>query len=248
MMWRAQRIKVPVYLVVMMMLLSFIIGLVVLWFCVKKIHGRDPRTLIHPLGNINWSRIFKSVGLWLTCSALVEFVTYLIHPAYYQFSLVWSNFIPSIFVGLLLIPLQTSFEELFFRGYLLQGIGSWNFWAGVLFSSLLFGLVHGANDEIKEVGAIALVYYVGVGLFFALLAVLDRNLEQPLGIHAANNIYAFLLVGYPSSSLPTASIITTTTINFPLMIGQWLIVVVMYLILARKVLDFKPKLNDWQDA
>ena len=223
------------------MLLGFVVSLIALWLCVKYIHQRNPLTMISPTAAVNWERVLKSGGLWLFCSAVVELVTYLLFPDKYRLSLNWGDFLPSLVIGLLLIPLQTSFEELFFRGYLMQGIGSWNLWAGIAITSVLFGLAHSFNDEVEAVGSlgIAMIYYIGVGLFFALLAVYDKTLELPLGIHAANNIYAFLFVGYPSSSVPSATIWMTTELNFPLMIGQWVVALVIYLLLAPRFLGLK---------
>ncbi len=234
-------LHLPVYAVISLMLLGFVVSLIALWLCVKYIHQRNPLTMISPTAAVNWERVLKSGGLWLFCSAVVELVTYLLFPDKYRLSLNWGDFLPSLVIGLLLIPLQTSFEELFFRGYLMQGIGSWNLWAGIAITSVLFGLAHSFNDEVEAVGSlgIAMIYYIGVGLFFALLAVYDKTLELPLGIHAANNIYAFLFVGYPSSSVPSATIWMTTELNFPLMIGQWVVALVIYLLLAPRFLGLK---------
>lgn len=238
---KANLLQLPVYAVISLMLLGFIISLIALWLCVKSIHQRNPLTMISPTAVVNWERVLKSGGLWLFCSVVVELVTYLLFPDKYRLSLNWGDFLPSLVIGLLLIPLQTSFEELFFRGYLMQGIGSWNLWAGIAITSVLFGLAHSFNDEVEAVGSlgIAMIYYIGVGLFFALLAVYDKTLELPLGIHAANNIYAFLIVGYPSSSVPSATIWMTTELNFPLMIGQWVVALVIYLLLAPRFLGLK---------
>lgn len=238
---KENELHLPVYAVTGLMLLGFVVSLFVLWLCVKHIHKRNPVTMISPTVIVNWNRILKSAALWLFCSIMVELVTYFLFPEKYRLSLNWDDFLPSLVIGLLLIPLQTSFEELFFRGYLMQGIGSWNLWAGVAITSLLFGLAHSFNDEVEAVGSlgIAMIYYIGVGLFFALLAVYDKTLELPIGIHAANNIYAFLFVGYPSSSVPSATIWMTTELNFPLMIGQWVVALVMYLLLAPRFLGLK---------
>lgn len=238
---KENELHLPVYAVTGLMLLGFVVSLFVLWLCVKHIHKRNPVTMISPTVIVNWNRILKSAALWLFCSIMVELVTYFLFPEKYRLSLNWDDFLPSLVIGLLLIPLQTSFEELFFRGYLMQGIGSWNLWAGVAITSVLFGLAHSFNDEVEAVGSlgIAMIYYIGVGLFFALLAVYDKTLELPIGIHAANNIYAFLFVGYPSSSVPSATIWMTTELNFPLMIGQWVVALVMYLLLAPRFLGLK---------
>jgi len=231
-------LHLPVYTLTGLMLLGFVVSLIVLWLCVKYIHKRNPMTLISPTATVNWRRVAKSAGLWLFCSIVVELTTYWLFPDKYRFSLNWSDFLPSLVLGLLLIPLQTSFEELFFRGYLMQGIGSWNVWVGIAFTSVLFGLAHGFNGEVEAVGSlgIAMIYYIGVGLFFALLAYFDKTLELPLGIHAANNIYAFLAVGYPSSSVPSATIWMTTELNFPLMVGQWIVALGIYLLLSPRLL------------
>lgn len=228
--------SIPVYWVTGLMLAAFGVGLIALWLGVKYIHQRPPQTLISGAA-VRWGRIVASAGLWIGLSVLVEIATFLLMPDYYRLSFKAADWWPSLLVGLLLIPIQTSFEELFLRGYLMQGIGSWNLWAGVGISSLLFGLLHSANEEVAVVGFwTAMLYYVGVGLFFALLAVFDKTLELPLGIHAGNNLYAFLLVGYPSSSVPSATIFETTTLNFPLMMGQWLVVVLLYVWAARRFL------------
>jgi len=227
---------IPTYWVTGLMLAGFGMGLWALWLGVKYIHKRNPLTLIS--GNaVRWRRMAASAGLWLGLSVLVELATYFILPNYYHFSFKFTDWWPSLLIGLLVVPIQTSFEELFIRGYLMQGVGSWHLWAGVVGSSVFFGLLHSANDEVAVVGfATAMTYYVGVGLFFALLAVFDKTLELPLGIHAANNFYAFVLVGYPSSSLPSPTVWETTTLNFPLMMAQWLVVVLLYVLAARQFL------------
>jgi len=239
--WKDDPLVLPVYLITSLMLLGFVASLVVLWLCVKHLHKRNPLTMITPTGVVNWPRVLRSAGLWMVCSAVVETATYLLFPDKYQFSLNLKDFLPSLVVAIVLLPLQTSFEELFFRGYLLQGIGSWNLWVGIIITSTVFGLAHSFNDEIEAVGSLglAMVYYIGVGLFFALLGVIDKSLELPLGIHLANNMYAFLLVGYPSSSVPSSTVWMTTELNFPLMVTQWIVVMALYLLLAKKVVGFQ---------
>jgi len=239
--WKDDPLVLPVYLITSLMLLGFVASLVVLWLCVKHLHKRNPLTMITPTGVVNWPRVLRSAGLWMVCSAVVETATYLLFPDKYQFSLNLKDFLPSLVVAIVLLPLQTSFEELFFRGYLLQGIGSWNLWVGIFITSTVFGLAHSFNDEIEAVGSLglAMVYYIGVGLFFALLGVIDKSLELPLGIHLANNMYAFLLVGYPSSSVPSSTVWMTTELNFPLMVTQWIVVMALYLLLAKKVVGFQ---------
>ena len=95
-----------------------------------------------------------------------------------------------------MIPFQTTLEELLFRGYLMQGLkaklGS-NFFA-VLISGVFFGLMHIGNPEIEAIGYHVLSYYIIIGIFLGCLAVFDNGLELSIGFHAANNIFAALMV------------------------------------------------------
>jgi uncharacterized protein len=239
--WKSTSAQIPVYIVTSLMLLGFAFSLLVLWLLMLPIHQRKAQTLINPTGVINWQRVFLSALLWLVCTSVIEVLTYFVRPSYYKLSFDWSLWLPSLVLGLILIPLQSWFEEIFFRGYLLQGIGSWNIWAGVVITTAIFGLAHGFNDEVEAAGGlgIAMIYYMGFGLFASLLAIFDKSLELPMGVHAANNIYAFLLVGYPSSSLPSASIWVTTQLNFPVMLIQWVLALGLYVLLAKKALNLR---------
>ena len=44
-------------------------------------------------------------------------------PEDYVVNVNWGKFAILALIAILLIPLQTSFEEYFFRGYLMQGLG-----------------------------------------------------------------------------------------------------------------------------
>ena len=99
-------------------------------------------------------------------------------------------------ISLLFLPLQTSTEEVLFRGYFMQGLGLLvkNRWFPLLLTSVIFGLLHMANPEIDKIGNIALVFYIGTGLFFGIATLMDDGLELALGLHASNNIVAAFLV------------------------------------------------------
>lgn len=240
---KTQKPTVAAYLYIAVAMLQFVGIIVGLWFVMKFLHERPFTTLITPLSHINWRRVVQSAGLWLGITIVVELLFYGLFPEMYRFTLKIEDFLPAFLVGLLLIPIQTTAEELLCRAYLLQGIGSRNIWVGILVSSILFGLAHGFNPEIEKVGfGIAMIYFIGVGLFFALLTVFDKTLELPMGIHAANNIYAFLVVSYPDSVLPSPSIFMLNELNFPMMIVGWLITVVIYTLLANKIFGLRANI------
>ena len=78
----------------------------------------------------------------------------------------------------------------------MQGLGIWvkNKWFPLIFTSVVFGLLHGANPEIEKLGYIALVFYIGTGFFFGITTLMDEGTELALGLHAVNNITAAFFV------------------------------------------------------
>ncbi|MES2520222.1 MAG: type II CAAX endopeptidase family protein [Bacteroidota bacterium] len=243
--FKTEKPTVPAYQYMAVALLQFVGIILALWLVMKFLHERSFKTLITPFESINWKRIAQSAGLWFAITAVVELLFYGIFPEMYSFTLNIEEFLPAFVVGVLLIPIQSTAEELLCRGYLLQGIGSKNIWAGIIVTSAIFGLAHGYNPEIQKVGfAIAMIYFIGVGLFFALLTVFDKKLELPMGIHAANNVYSFLIVSYPDSVLPSPSIFMMSELNFPMMITGWVITVCIYVFLANKIFNLRAVIQD----
>ncbi|MGA4507665.1 CPBP family intramembrane glutamic endopeptidase [Propionibacteriaceae bacterium G1746] len=95
-------------------------------------------------------------------------------------------------------PLQAAGEEFFFRGYLLQGIGSLSRhkWVGIVASAFVFAMFHGVQNVWLFVDRFAF------GLLAALLVVLTGGLEAAIAAHVANNVFAF---GYAVFSGSVAS-------------------------------------------
>lgn len=177
-------------------LLMFVFGLIALLFSVKQIHMRSITSLITSRKQIDWNRIFFGFGLWFLISVAFLFIDYLMAPDHFVYNFKPIPFAILVVVAFVLIPLQTSFEELLFRCYLMQGIGIWFKSAAVpfLFTSIGFGLMHAFNPEIEKLGYIILLYYIGTGFLFGIITLMDEGSELALGMHAANNIVAAVFV------------------------------------------------------
>lgn len=177
-------------------LLMFVFGLIALLFSVKQIHMRSITSLITSRKQIDWNRIFYGFGLWFLISVAFLFIDYLMAPDHFVYNFKPIPFAILVVVAFVLIPLQTSFEELLFRCYLMQGIGIWFKSAAVpfLFTSIGFGLMHAFNPEIEKLGYIILLYYIGTGFLFGIITLMDEGSELALGMHAANNIVAAVFV------------------------------------------------------
>ena len=111
-------------------------------------------------------------------------------------------------ITVLLMPLQTSFEELLFRGYLMQGIGvaAKNKAVPLIITSLIFGLMHAFNPEIEKLGYSVLSVYIGLGFFLGIITLMDDGMELALGFHASNNMIIALLMTSDWTALQTNSV------------------------------------------
>jgi uncharacterized protein len=222
----------------LLMIAIFLFALVGLWVVATQVHNKKIKDFITPFSKINYQKILFGFGLWMLLSLLMEGINYMMAPDTYIFRFEVSSFIPLLIISLVFLPLQTSFEELFFRGYFMQGIAffSKNKWLAILLSSIFFGYVHGANPEVAKYGFWTMqIYYVTAGLFLALITVWDDGLELALGVHAATNIFGATLFTYEGSVLQTDSLFITTQINPLLMTIAFMGASIVFIIICHRV-------------
>lgn len=214
----------------------FIFAVAGLYFVTKYLHKKEFKNLITPYEKINYSKIIFGFILWLIISLSIEGINYFYDPGNYTFRWDLSAFVPLVVISFLFLPIQTSFEELFFRGYILQGIYwfSDKKWIAILFSSILFGLVHGTNPEVAKYGFWTMqAYYILAGLFLAIITILDDSLELALGVHAATNIFGATLFTYEGSVLQTDSLFLTHQIDPLFMIFAFFIGAAIFISICR---------------
>ena len=166
-------------------------------------------------------------------------LSYYTNPENYVYNFKLVPFLIFLFLGLILIPLQTSFEEYFFRGYLMQGLGlaTKSRWFPFVFTSIAFGLMHIANPEVGKMGYIILIYYVGTGFFLGILTLMDEGLELALGFHAANNLFGALLLTSDWSAFQTHSIlkdVAEPSAGFEVILPVFIIFPILVFIFSKK--------------
>ncbi|MDE5423746.1 CPBP family intramembrane metalloprotease [Ancylomarina sp. DW003] len=175
-----------------LMIISFAVGLWVLKAIVEAYHKRTLSEQINGTKKIRWNRFFYAAGIWGGLMLINLIAEYFLNPGDFTLNFNVSTFIPLVLVALLLIPFQTTFEEVLFRGYLAQGVARWtrSRWMAAILPAVLFGLMHYANPEVKEYGFwVMMPHYIIFGVFFGLMAVLDDGIETAMGAHAANNAF-----------------------------------------------------------
>ncbi len=184
------------------------IACLALLFWVKFVHQQSIRTLTTSRAKVDWNRILFSFTVWSLITMVLVFLSYIMAPEDFVYNFKPLPFFTFLILAFILLPLQTSFEEYLFRGYLMQGIGvaTKSRLIPLVVTSVLFGLMHIANPEVGKLGPIIMVYYIGTGFFLGIITLMDEGLELALGFHAANNIIGALLVTADWTALQTHSI------------------------------------------
>jgi uncharacterized protein len=209
---------------------AFVAGI---FLAVRFIHGRRFLTLVTPARRLDWKRLFQGFGIWFGLAVLVAVVESLLYPGRYAWTLDLRAYIPFIFLALILIPIQTSAEELFFRGYLLQGFGLRirNIWILSAISGFLFMLPHFLNPEAKQNFWLMGLYYFSIGAAMAYVSLWDGRLELALGMHAANNLFTALFANAVVTVMPTPSMFTVMEMDVVYSVVSSLVVIVLFVLI-----------------
>ncbi len=231
------------------MLLTFIIGLIFLLVSVKYIHRRSLSSLVTSRQRVDWKRVGYAFLLWFLISLISLGIDYAISPEHYIYNFKPESFVILLLIAVVFMPLQTSFEELLFRGYLMQGLGGMFKNAAVpfLFTSIMFGLMHSFNPEVEKLGYAILLYYIGTGFLFGIVTLMDEGTELALGLHAANNIVAALFVTMNWSAFQTDALfidISEPSLSLYMFLPVFIIYPLLILHFSRKYswTDWKKRL------
>lgn len=185
-----------------------------IFWALKWIHKSSGFTLINA-NKIRWKRIFWAMGCFGCITLCIELISAGINPSLYQFSFDKNTFFQYLLISLTLIPFQSAGEEMIMRGYLMQGI-AWATkrpWLAILCTSIIFGLLHLANPEIKAFGYLFILNYIFMGLAMGIVTIMDDGAEIAIGVHIVNNLYSAIMVTFPSSVLKTSTIFTVNEYN-----------------------------------
>jgi membrane protease YdiL (CAAX protease family) len=191
-----------------LLLISFVFSLVGIYFVVRFLHHQKFLSIITARKKMDWKRVGFSFCIWALFTLVSTLLMCYLNPADFKINFQLIPFLILVVIATLLVPIQTSVEELIFRGYLMQGFAnlSKNRWFPLLMTSSIFGLMHLFNPEVDKMGNIIMVYYIGTGLLLGIITLMDDGMELALGFHAANNLIGALLVTSDWSAFQTYSI------------------------------------------
>ncbi len=223
-------------------LFVFIFAMIFLISAFAIFHKRSYTSLLTAANRFRWKRFLFGFLFWILMTAIAEYVLYSLSPEHYTFSFEPNKFVWLLLMSVFLLPIQTSFEEVFFRGYLMQGLGSFLTYPifALFITSFAFAAVHGSNPEIVEFGlGIMMVYYIGAGLLLGLVTLMDDGLELALGMHFAINFFGAVFMGYEGAAIQTDSVFNTSALNVNHMVIAFTIMAVIFVLICNSLFKWK---------
>jgi uncharacterized protein len=163
------------------------------WILMLAVHRMQPRWLSSVRPRIRWRYLLGCLavavvslnGVLLLSTLVDEPLRFSPQPGFWWFLL----------VIVLTSPLQAVAEELFFRGYLMQALGSLvaQPWFGVVVSAVVFALLHGLQNPPLFTARLAF------GLLAGVLVWRTGGLEAGIAAHVVNNVFAYTIAGLTTS-------------------------------------------------
>lgn len=232
----------PPWLNTLFILSSFIPFAAAVLFVVPVIHQRPWRSVITPFTRISVPLIIRGAVTWLIALGLVTGAGYVLVDEGWEWTFTASAFWPLAVVVLTLTFIQTTAEELFFRGYLTQWVATkWrSIWLLAIFNGVFFMIPHLANPEFLQFSGtdliLAAVPYFAFGFLFAWVSYTSGTIELAIGAHFANNLIAFLFFSAPETPTEGGSLISVSEPSaVALAVSSLLSMVIFYLLNRRSV-------------
>ena len=169
-----------------------------LWVAMRFVHGEPLSALFGASRRIARGDFLKGLIAVLITSLFSEVLLYWMQPEIARGPIAFSSWLLFLIPIVLLAFLQTSSEEMLFRGYLLRGL-AYRFkspWIWALLPGLLFTSLHWNSASTLAINACVLVSIGAFALLLTLLVHVTGNLGAGFGAHLGNNLTGFLLISH----------------------------------------------------
>ncbi|MBW4454754.1 MAG: CPBP family intramembrane metalloprotease [Nostoc indistinguendum CM1-VF10] len=225
------------FLFVMAGFAFFLVGVLI---AVTRIHRRHPRTLVTAREKISWRRVGQGFVAWFVPVCLIGVLgQYLFYPDTFSFNSDLAAFARFVPIALVFTAIQTTTEELFYRGYIVQGASmiSTNRVFLALTSAVIFTVPHLLNPEAIAGGWLTVFsnYFLVPGLVWTVVSLIDGTTELAIGVHFANNIVGFLLFNIAGSAVTTPALFTVSEYHATYGALSVLVALPVFLAIAYKV-------------
>jgi membrane protease YdiL (CAAX protease family) len=231
-----------------LMIIPFIAGIIAFILLVKPLNGRTITQTINGTGTIRWKRFFISALVWAILSGLYLIASLKIDPSNFKLNNYSVTLLYLTIISFFFIPFQAAFEEVLFRGYLMQGFTVLfrNRWAPLLLTALLFSLMHALNPEVKVFGFFTMMpQYLLSGLVFGVASILDDGIEVAMGAHTANNIFICIFVTNSSAAIQVSALYEQKNVYPWTEFVGLLIAAVIFIIVLKMIFKWKDFSSLW---
>ena len=197
-----QLLSDPLFLI-FLLFLSFSISYLFLYLCVRFIHEKNFISIINTGNKVRWKKIGIGALAWLGIIVILDVISYLIDPTSFKISFNPQGFWLLALLALIAFPIQASFEEVFFRGYLMQGFSLVlkRPWVVLLATSIFFSLLHWWNGGTVIMSLSIVMGTFIIGLMLGILTMADNGIELAVGVHIINNLYVSVIHSSPEGGL-----------------------------------------------
>lgn len=207
------------------------------YICTRIVHHQKLIIFINTISKVRWQKILKGAGLWFSLMGIALVIEVLVYPSSVKFT-----FNPSFFtllvLSIIIFSIQASFEEIFFRGYLMQGIGliSRKPVIPLLVTSTLFALGHFFNGSDTSTGIGMVISMFIFGITLGIITLGENGLETAMGVHIANNIFLTTIINSSNLFGNIPSLLTLGT-ESTLLIPSFILLPILLLIVFWKKWD-----------
>ena len=184
-------------------------ALIGLWLVARLLHKKTLTQVTTGRTSFDYSRVLLA-AIALLCVASIVLLLYRLIPGVEVTFQAQSlrEFLPLVLAVLIFVSIQSGAEEVFFRGYIMQGLSllTRNRLFLALSTAFLFTVPHLAtNTDLKVIDVVVLsLVIMPPGILLAAMTLLDGGIELAVGFHAMQNIFNKLVlnleVGRASSS------------------------------------------------
>ena len=184
------------------------------WLAMMILHRRSIRDLFGVERKLYWRDFARAAAVTLGVGLLAGLLEAIIDPTFTRTEISFPEWIAWAPLVLVLAFLQTSAEEVVFRGYLHQTLAA-RFAAPLVWlvlPTLLFTLIHWKDDALAIMNVALLLIILAMSLSMTAVLVASGNLGAAMGMHFGNNVVAFLFLsnspGFGSAALFSSRLIT----------------------------------------
>lgn len=190
---------------IILMLVGLVYALYALLFylCIRFIHKKRFQILINTGKSIKWKKIGLGAVLWTGIIGFFTIISLIFQGNSLTINFNYTSFVYLLILSLLVFPLQASFEEIFFRGYLMQGL-SLIFKKPVvslLLTTAIFGSIHYFNGTSFSNSISIVISAMILGLMLGIIVLGENGLETAMGAHIANNMFVAVVLNSSDSGM-----------------------------------------------